>query len=142
LSAHAGGNLGGVFVLRTLADVDAIAPEFAAGRRVLIVGGGYIGLEAAVAASKGLQVTLIEQARRILQRVAAPETSSYFRNLHLSHGVSIKEGLGVARLRGNGRVIARISKSRAASRPTRLDKPPSPIFGPVTAPASPIMAEA
>ncbi|MEP2530218.1 FAD-dependent oxidoreductase [Shimia sp.] len=100
-----GGALDGVYTVRDLKDVDAMAPEFAEGRRVLIVGGGYIGLEAAaVAASRGLQVTLVEMADRILQRVAAPETSDYFRALHASHGVNIVEGVGLEQLTGEGRV--------------------------------------
>lgn len=105
LPAAIGGDLGGVHVVRSLADVDAMAPEFRPGARVLIVGGGYIGLEAAaVAASKGLKVTLVEMAERILQRVAAPETSDYFRALHARHGVDIREGVGLDRLTGEGRV--------------------------------------
>ena len=105
LPAAIGGALEGVHVVRTLADVDAMAPEFAEGARVLIVGGGYIGLEAAaVAARKGLQVTLVEMADRILQRVAAPETSDYFRALHQSHGVTIREGVGLDKLTGETRV--------------------------------------
>ena len=100
-----GGELPGVHVVRTLADVDAMAPAFRAGARVLIVGGGYIGLEAAaVAASRGLKVTLIEAAERILQRVAAPETSDWFRALHRAHGVEIREGTGLVRLLGEAGV--------------------------------------
>lgn len=105
LPATIGGALDGVFTVRTLADVDAMAPGFLPGKRVLIIGGGYIGLEAAaVAASKGLEVTLVEMADRILQRVAAPETSDYFRALHQSHGVDIREGVGLKRLVGEGHV--------------------------------------
>ena len=96
-----GGALDGVFVVRDLADVDAMAARFVEGAKVLIVGGGYIGLEAASVASKlGLQVTLVEMAERILQRVAAPETSDYFRALHSSHGVDLREGIGLDRLLG------------------------------------------
>ncbi|WP_372612915.1 NAD(P)/FAD-dependent oxidoreductase [Aquicoccus sp.] len=110
-----GGALEGVHVVRTLADVDAMAREFAPGRRVLIVGGGYIGLEAAaVAAKKGLDVTLVEMADRILQRVAAPETSDYFRALHGAHGVKILEGVGLETLTGETRVTgARLSDGSA-----------------------------
>ncbi|GAA6181665.1 FAD-dependent oxidoreductase [Shimia sp. NS0008-38b] len=105
LPASIGGELEGVFVVRGLADVDAMAPEFAPGRNVLIVGGGYIGLEAAaVAASKGLKVTLVEASERILQRVAAPETSDFFRELHKQHGVKIVEGVGLSMLSGKARV--------------------------------------
>lgn len=105
LPAAIGGDLGGVFVVRDLKDVDTMAPGFGPGKRVLIVGGGYIGLEAAaVAASKGLEVVLVEMADRILQRVAAPETSDFFRDLHQGHGVDIREGVGLDRLTGEGRV--------------------------------------
>jgi 3-phenylpropionate/trans-cinnamate dioxygenase ferredoxin reductase subunit len=102
LPAAIGGMLDGVFAVRDLADADAMAPEFAAGKRVLIIGGGYIGLEAAAVASKlGLTVTLVEMADRILQRVAAPETSDYFRDLHSARGVDIREGVGLDRLLGD-----------------------------------------
>lgn len=106
LPAAIGGDLRHVFTMRDLADADAVAPLLTAGKRMLVVGGGYIGLEAAaVAASKGMQVTVIEMAERILQRVAAPMTSDYFRDLHGRHGVSIRESTGLARLVGdNGRL--------------------------------------
>ncbi|MDG1998166.1 MAG: FAD-dependent oxidoreductase [Amylibacter sp.] len=100
-----GGDLSGVYTVRALDDVDAMEPEFADGKRVLIIGGGYIGLEAAaVAAKRGVRVTLIEMADRILQRVAAPETSNFFRALHTAHGVEVLEGVGLERLTGDGRV--------------------------------------
>ncbi len=75
------------------------------GKRVLVVGGGYIGLEAAaVAATLGLEVHVAEMASRILQRVAAPQTSDYFRQLHQSHGVMIMEEKALDHLVGaNGR---------------------------------------
>ncbi len=99
------GRLSGIHYVRTLSDIDTLAPEFEAGRRVLIVGGGYIGLEAAaVAASKGLKVTLIEAAERILSRVAAPETANYFRDLHARHGVHILEGRSLSALSGRNKV--------------------------------------
>ncbi|MCV2889632.1 NAD(P)/FAD-dependent oxidoreductase [Ruegeria aquimaris] len=106
LPAAIGGDLVGVHVVRDLADIDAMAPSVTEGARALIVGGGYIGLEAAAVCSKrGVKVTLVEMADRILQRVAAPETSAYFRALHTSHGVDIREGVGLTRLTGaQGRV--------------------------------------
>ena len=101
LPAAIGGDLNGVYVVRGLTDVDAMAPSVVEGKRALIVGGGYIGLEAAaVCAKRGVQVTLVEMADRILQRVAAPETSDYFRTLHGEHGVDIREGVGLDRLVG------------------------------------------
>lgn len=108
LPAAIGGDLDGVFVVRGLSDVDAMAPHVTTGKRVLIVGGGYIGLEAAaVCAKRGLSVTLVEMADRILQRVAAPETSNYFRALHKGHGVDIREGTGLERLEGEDGKVAR-----------------------------------
>ncbi|WP_386680180.1 NAD(P)/FAD-dependent oxidoreductase [Loktanella sp. R86503] len=105
LPASIGGDLDHVFAVRDLADADAMAPHFKQGARCLIVGGGYIGLEAAaVAAKRGVKVTLVEAAERILQRVACPETSDYFRDLHRSHGVDIREGTGLVRLTGDGAV--------------------------------------
>ena len=111
LPAAIGGDLEGVFTVRDLADVDAMASRFSEGAKVLIVGGGYVGLEAAAVAAKlGLEVTLIEMADRILQRVAAPETSDYFRALHGSHGVTLREGVGLERLLGESHVTgARLS---------------------------------
>ena len=103
-----GGDLDGVYTVRTLADADAMAPDFIKGKRALIVGGGYIGLEAAaVAATHGVNVVLVEMADRILQRVAAPETSDYFRTLHTTRGVDVREGVGLASLNGkDGRVTS------------------------------------
>ena len=107
LPAAIGGDLDGVYLVRDLAHVDTMAQEFAEGRKALIVGGGYIGLEAAaVAALRGLDVTLVEMADRILQRVAAPATSDYFRDLHGAKGVKIVEGVGLSKLEGDGRVSA------------------------------------
>jgi 3-phenylpropionate/trans-cinnamate dioxygenase ferredoxin reductase subunit len=108
LPSAIGGDLGGVHVVRSLADVDKMAPDLKAGH-VLVVGGGYIGLEAAaVAAGKGLKVTLVELADRILKRVAAPVTSDFFRALHLSHGVEIRESTGLDRLIGTDRVTGAV----------------------------------
>jgi 3-phenylpropionate/trans-cinnamate dioxygenase ferredoxin reductase component len=100
--------------VRTLADIDRMAPLMRQGARVVIVGGGYIGLEAAAVSAKlGLSVTLIEAAPRILQRVAAPETSNFFRDLHISHGVTILEGIGLDRLLGENVVTgARLADGR------------------------------
>lgn len=109
LPAAIGGDLAGIYTVRTLADVDQMKGEFVAGRRLLVVGGGYIGLEAAsVAAKLGLSVTLVEATPRILQRVAAPETSAYFRELHRAHGVQVLEGTGLTRFMGDGRVTGAI----------------------------------
>jgi 3-phenylpropionate/trans-cinnamate dioxygenase ferredoxin reductase subunit len=106
LPAEIGGDLLSVHTVRDLADADAIAPALKSGARLLVIGGGYIGLEAAaVAAQKGLSVTVIEMAERILQRVACAATSDYFRALHQAHGVAIRESTGLEALIGeNGRL--------------------------------------
>jgi 3-phenylpropionate/trans-cinnamate dioxygenase ferredoxin reductase subunit len=109
LPGRIGGELPGVHVVRALKDVDEMAPEIAEGRRALIVGGGYIGLEAAsVCAKLGLAVTLVEAADRILSRVACPETSAWFRELHERHGVRVLEGTGLDRLTGEDRVTGAV----------------------------------
>ena len=105
LPAAQGGGLGGVFTVRTLEDVDRMEPAMRDGSRVLVVGGGYIGLEAAAVATKfGLEVTVLEMADRILSRVAAAETSGYVRAVHADHGVTVREGVGLDRLLGDDRV--------------------------------------
>ncbi|MFS4439432.1 NAD(P)/FAD-dependent oxidoreductase [Paracoccaceae bacterium GXU_MW_L88] len=94
---------GPVYAVRGLADIDRMAGEFREGRKVLIVGGGYIGLEAAaVARQLGLEVVLIEAAPRILARVAAAETAAKVRALHQAHGVDLREGVALKRLESQG----------------------------------------
>jgi len=107
LPASMGGELTNVYYVRTLADIDLLAPEFRPGAKLLIVGGGYIGLEtAAVAASLGLATTVIEASPRILQRVASSETAAFLRQMHCERGVQLIEGTGLKRLVGDGRAIA------------------------------------
>ena len=104
-----GGSLRGVYTVRTIADIKDIAPGFVPDAKVLVVGGGYIGLEAASAAvAKGLNVCVVEMAERILQRVAAPETSDFIRNLHLSRGVELLEGVGLSRLLGESELTGAV----------------------------------
>jgi 3-phenylpropionate/trans-cinnamate dioxygenase ferredoxin reductase subunit len=107
LPAAIGGSLEGVYTVRTLADIDSMKPRFVQGARVLVVGGGYIGLEAAAVAAKlGLEVTVVEQAPRILGRVASSETADIVREAHRAHGVDIREGVGLLRLTGDEAVSA------------------------------------
>ena len=101
LPAAVGGDLDGVFVMRSKADADQLAEVMKPGRRLLVIGGGYIGLEAAaVARTLGLDVTVIEMADRILQRVAAKETSDIMRVIHRSHDTVIREKTGLVTLQG------------------------------------------
>ncbi|MGQ2950105.1 MAG: NAD(P)/FAD-dependent oxidoreductase [Agrobacterium sp.] len=108
LPASIGGDLEGVLTVRDKRDADRLMEEMKPGRRLLVIGGGYIGLEAAAVARKlGLDVTLIEMADRILQRVAAKETADIMRGIHQANGVSIREKTGLVRLVGmDGRVAA------------------------------------
>ena len=115
LPASIGGDLDGLYTVRTLADIDLICPLFQKGARVLVVGGGYIGLEAAaVAATLGLKVTLVEMAERILGRVACAETADVVRAKHLDHGVDIREGIGLDHLTGEGHVSGAVLSDGSA----------------------------
>ena len=106
LPAAIGGDLEHVFTVRSLADIDRMQPFFSRNARVLVVGGGYIGLEAAAVAAKlGLEVVLVEMAERILGRVAASETADVIRAAHQEHGVDIREGVGLERLIGEEGVV-------------------------------------
>ncbi|MBB2494684.1 NAD(P)/FAD-dependent oxidoreductase [Aquipseudomonas ullengensis] len=93
--------------LRTLDDVECIRGQFAAGKRLVIVGGGYIGLEvAASAVQQGLQVTVLEALPRVLQRVTAAELSAYYERKHREAGVEIRTGVQVADLELNGDAVS------------------------------------
>lgn len=98
-----GVDLGGIFYLRTIADVDAIRAAMAQAKKVVIVGGGYIGLEvAAVCAEAGLAVTVLEMEDRILQRVTTPRMSEFYHELHTGHGVSIHTNTAASAFVGEG----------------------------------------
>ena len=100
-----GGALSGVHYLRNIADADNIKADMAPGRRLTIVGGGYIGLEvASVAVQAGLSVTVLEMEDRILKRVASAEMSTFYHALHTDAGVDIRTGASARRFAGTGRV--------------------------------------
>jgi 3-phenylpropionate/trans-cinnamate dioxygenase ferredoxin reductase subunit len=102
-----GADLRGVHYLRTLADVEAIRADMTPGRRAVVIGAGYIGLEAAaVAAKTGLQVTVLEAAERILGRVSGPIVAEFFTAAHREQGVDVRCGVRVEALEGSGRVEA------------------------------------
>lgn len=106
-AAVPGADLGGIHYLRTRADVDGIRAELAPGRRVVIVGAGYIGLECAASCAKlGLTVTVLEMAPRVMSRVVAPEMSDFYQAEHARHGVEIRLGTTVAAFEGGPRVTA------------------------------------
>ncbi|MGM7775784.1 NAD(P)/FAD-dependent oxidoreductase [Arthrobacter sp. KNU-44] len=104
-----GGDLEGVYTLRTRSDAERLKAELAAGaRNAVIIGGGYIGLESAAAlVAAGLSVTVVESMDRLLARVTGPAVSEYFAGLHQRSGVEVLLGQGVVELAGtNGRVNA------------------------------------
>jgi 3-phenylpropionate/trans-cinnamate dioxygenase ferredoxin reductase component len=101
-----GADLAGVHAVRTRQDVDAIMAELESAARIVIVGGGYIGLEAAAVLTKlGKHVTLLEALPRILARVAGEALSDFYAAEHRAHGVDLRTGAMVTCLHGDaGRV--------------------------------------
>jgi 3-phenylpropionate/trans-cinnamate dioxygenase ferredoxin reductase subunit len=100
-----GAELAGVHYLRGLADVPPIREGLRPKARVVIIGGGYIGLEtAATCRQLGCQVTVLEMADRVMNRVVAPVVSEYFEREHRKHGVDIRCDARVVRVEGEGRV--------------------------------------
>jgi 3-phenylpropionate/trans-cinnamate dioxygenase ferredoxin reductase subunit len=86
-----GTELGGVHYLRSIDDVTAIRREFAPGKRLVIVGAGYIGLEvAAVAIESGLSVTVLEADARVMSRAVCPEVSRFYADYHRQRGVDLR----------------------------------------------------
>ena len=97
--------LDGVHYLRTMGDVDSIRSGIGEGKRLVIVGGGYIGLEvAAVARKLGMEVTVLEMEDRILARVTTPSMSAFYARVHTEHGVDIRTGAAAAEILGEGTV--------------------------------------
>jgi 3-phenylpropionate/trans-cinnamate dioxygenase ferredoxin reductase component len=100
-----GTELRGVHYLRGIADVEAIRAGLAGAKRLVVVGGGYIGLEtAAVCRNLGLDVTVLEMESRVMARVTAPVMSEFFEAVHAGEGVNIRTGVRVAAIEGAGRV--------------------------------------
>jgi 3-phenylpropionate/trans-cinnamate dioxygenase ferredoxin reductase subunit len=93
----AGEDLPGVHVLRTLADADRIKAGLVAGQRLVVIGGGYIGLEVAASARlKGMDVIVVEREQRLLARVASPPISAFMQSFHERQGVAFRLETGVA----------------------------------------------
>jgi 3-phenylpropionate/trans-cinnamate dioxygenase ferredoxin reductase component len=100
-----GSDLPGIFYLRTSADAESIRVLASRGGSVAIVGGGYIGLETAASLRKlGLEVTVLEAAERVLERVTAPEVSAFYERVHRDAGVVIRTGALVESMAGDDRV--------------------------------------
>jgi 3-phenylpropionate/trans-cinnamate dioxygenase ferredoxin reductase subunit len=100
-----GSDLDGVLELRTVADAQVLRERLAGGPRLVVIGGGFIGLElAASAREKGAEVTVVEALDRTMARAVTPETSAHFAALHAEHGATIRHDATVARINGNGAV--------------------------------------
>ncbi len=109
-----GADLDGVRYLRSIADVDKLKADVQPGKRIAIIGGGYIGLEAASVASKlGATPIVIEAMDRLLARVAVPEVSEFYRQAHETRGISIRLDAQVASLESKSGLF---SQSKRVSR--------------------------
>jgi 3-phenylpropionate/trans-cinnamate dioxygenase ferredoxin reductase subunit len=98
-----------IFYIRSIDDVNYMASLLAKGKKALIIGGGYIGLEAAAVCRKlEVNVTLIEMSDRILNRVSSPETADYFRKVHRDNGVKILESTTLKSFIGDKEVTGAI----------------------------------
>ena len=101
-----GADLPGVHYLRTLDDSDALRAAFRPGANVVVIGGGWIGLETAAAArTAGATVTVLESAELPLLRVLGPQMAQVFAGLHRENGVDLRLGVTVAALRGAGSAV-------------------------------------
>ena len=100
-----GADLPGVHYLRNIDDVLAFRDRLTLGAKLVIVGGGYIGLEvAAVAVKRGCNVTVLEMLPLVLNRVVAPEMSHFYTDVHRAAGVDIRASTAVTAFEGNGKV--------------------------------------
>jgi 3-phenylpropionate/trans-cinnamate dioxygenase ferredoxin reductase subunit len=109
-----GDGLAGVHHIRAIRDVERFRAEFQPGRRLVIIGGGYIGLEVAAKSRRlGLDVTVVEAAPRCLARVVADVTAHALVSLHREQGVTILEGQGVVGFAGEERVTGVTLRSGA-----------------------------
>ena len=111
-----GAALDGVFVLRSLADADRLRPCLDKAERIVVIGGGFIGLElASVAASSGKTVTIVEAQDRLLARGVSPQLAAFLADRHRSRGVALKLATGVKEIRGDsGRAASVVCSDNAA----------------------------
>ena len=108
-----GADLAGVHYLRGIEDVDGLRAVFEAGKKLAIVGGGYIGLEvAAVAAKREIDVTVFEAMDRVMARAVSVPISDFYDHVHRVAGVKILLDTGVEAFEGDGKVEAIRAKGR------------------------------
>ena len=100
-----GRDLTGVHTVRTRADADRMIAELPEVTEAVVIGGGFIGLEAAAVLAKfGKKVTLLEALDRVMARVAGPDLSSFYENEHRAHSVDVRLGVAVTAIEGEGKV--------------------------------------
>ena len=117
-----GAQLAGVHAVRTKADVDRLKSELDAGaRRAVVIGGGYIGLEAAAVLRKfDCQVTVVEAQERVLNRVAGEDLSHFFEEEHRRQGVEVRLGTGVTALQGDGEKVTGVELEDGSVLPAEI----------------------
>ena len=108
-----GAELSGIHTIRNRRDTDALKTELEAGaKRAVVVGAGYIGLEAAAVLRKlGCEVTVVEMQDRALSRVAGPEISDFYAKEHREQGVDLRLETGVERIEGDGEKVTGVTLS-------------------------------
>jgi 3-phenylpropionate/trans-cinnamate dioxygenase ferredoxin reductase subunit len=118
----AGHDLAGVHAVRTRADVDQLMVELDAGaKRAVVIGGGYIGLEAAAVLTKlGCHVTLLEALPRVLARVAGEALSAFFEADHRAHGIDLRTSVQVDHIVGEGGKVSGVKLAEGTLLPADL----------------------
>ena len=117
-----GADLGGVHAVRTRADVDQLMKELDAGaQRAVVIGGGYIGLEAAAVLTKlGVEVTVLEMLPRVLARVAGEALSTFFEAEHRAHGVDLRTETAVESIAGQDGKVSGVVLADGTTLPADL----------------------
>ncbi|GAA4728625.1 FAD-dependent oxidoreductase [Modestobacter marinus] len=116
-----GAALGGVLYLRDLDDATQVRAGLADAGQVVVIGGGFIGLEAAAAArAQGRSVTVVEMADRLVGRAVAPVTSEFYRQAHERRGTTVLLSTGVTELRGSGDRVSEVVLDDGSTLPADL----------------------